>query len=334
MRIATLTYLIFALGMGSLAAQQRTHWTQAEIFGLEGPILSQRSVTTKLVPDPRREPKLFITPTQPWMVFDANGNLIESGTGDDSGNLTNLQKMTVDQSGRVLDSVSTDGTHTIHSRNEYEMGPNGLIEQRSYQEGQLSTRVIESYDGQGREAQSTVYDGDGRLISRSDSLSDADGRQVRFRVSTGEGKLLEDIQDQSDAEGDPFSRTWFDENGREMMNITLRKDGSLSSWWREPSCKCSGNFGVNFAHDVTKRYAVGENGKMEITLEQHPRRYGNIENDQVERLSEDGQLLEKLTFRYERDRFGNWTNRVISAWDASLGMMVEIQQDRRELTYY
>jgi hypothetical protein len=333
MRIATLTSLIFALGLGSLA-QQRTHWTQAENFGLEGPIHSQWSVTTKLAVDPRHDPKLLIIPTQPWMVFDTNGNLVESGTVDNSGNFTNVQKMTVDQSGRVLDSVLTDGTHAIHWRNEYVMGSNGPIELRSYQEGQLSTRMVKSYDGQGREAESTVYDGDGRLISRSNSLSDSDGRQVRFRVSTGEGKLLQDIQDQSDAEGNPFSRTWFDENGRETMNITLRKDGSLSSWWREPSCKCSGNFGLNFANDVTKEYAVGENGEMEITLEQHPDRYGNIENDQVERLSEDGRSLEKVTLRYERDRFGNWTKRVTSAWDPALGIMVEIQQDRRELTYY
>jgi hypothetical protein len=64
MRIGTLSALIFVLGLES-SAQHRTHWTQAQNYGLEGPIHSQVFIAKKLAQDPRQNPKLLTNSPQP-----------------------------------------------------------------------------------------------------------------------------------------------------------------------------------------------------------------------------------------------------------------------------
>ena len=54
----------------------------------------------------------------------------------------------------------------------------------------------------------------------------------------------------------------------------------------------------------------------------------------MQRFDEAGTLVEKVAVRYERDQYGNWVRRTLSAWDANTNTMVDVREDVRTLTYY
>jgi hypothetical protein len=51
-------------------------------------------------------------------------------------------------------------------------------------------------------------------------------------------------------------------------------------------------------------------------------------------LNQDGKMLEKVAYRYVRDKLGNWTERTASVFDPATGQMVDVRLDKRDLTYY
>jgi hypothetical protein len=70
------------------------------------------------------------------------------------------------------------------------------------------------------------------------------------------------------------------------------------------------------------------------TLEHHDPKRGAIESDDEGLYNLQGDLLDKVGFQYQRDSRDNWTQRIISAWDARAGAMVPIEEDDRTITYY
>jgi hypothetical protein len=71
-----------------------------------------------------------------------------------------------------------------------------------------------------------------------------------------------------------------------------------------------------------------------VIVQKHQGHIGEVENNEVERYNEAGDLLEKLTFQYDRDLYGNWTRRDVSLWDSRTNSMIPIQEDTRTITYY
>lgn len=59
-----------------------------------------------------------------------------------------------------------------------------------------------------------------------------------------------------------------------------------------------------------------------------------FEPDTVERLDTGGNVIDKISFRYEHDAQGNWTTRVVSVLDPATKDLVEIERDTRTITYY
>ena len=91
--------------------------------------------------------------------------------------------------------------------------------------------------------------------------------------------------------------------------------------------------GLNFAfHSVY--YEFQPDGSLLTTIQHHKGLYGNIDNDDVELLNQDGKMLEKVAYRYVRDKLGNWTERTASVFDPATGQMVDVRLDKRDLTYY
>jgi hypothetical protein len=123
-----------------------------------------------------------------------------------------------------------------------------------------------------------------------------------------------------------------------FREITLR-DRVATSWWQRPACReiCStqhDGVGLNLPFERTISYYFEPDGSLLTTVEHHPGRYGNIDNDAVELFDLHGNLLEKIAYRYVRDSRGNWTDRTASILDPSTRQLVDIRLDTRTLTYY
>jgi hypothetical protein len=134
-------------------------------------------------------------------------------------------------------------------------------------------------------------------------------------------------------DGDLASMDFLGADGRILMSLAFRQT-RLVSLFRGPACEGQSTGFVVSRGDRSTAYQVDDHCHLEITVEEHPGREGNQEDDATERYDEDWNLLEKLTYRYQRDHYGNWITRVISAWDPKTDSLVPIQEDRREISYY
>ena len=81
-------------------------------------------------------------------------------------------------------------------------------------------------------------------------------------------------------------------------------------------------------------YSFEPDGSLLTTIEHHPGRYGNVDNDEVELSNSLGQLMEKIVYRYVRDSHGNWTERTASILDISNRKLVDVRVDTRTLSYF
>jgi hypothetical protein len=139
------------------------------------------------------------------------------------------------------------------------------------------------------------------------------------------------MADRYDQDGDLVGRTYFDGNGKTVTTFSLT-GGRLTSYWQADDCKCSNSVGISL-DDVSYDYQTEPDGSLETTVQNHPQTQSNMELTDTERFSSDNTLLEKVAFSYERDGWGNWTKRVVSAWDPKDNTMIPIKEDLRTLTY-
>lgn len=320
--------LCFLCNLGSLAEEPQ-EWTVAMNMGLHGPVRSQRTTTRKLNTDPRTDPKLFIDAPRVWVVFDTAGRIIEEATS-------------VQADGTVISTshISYDSKPGVESRSngadvwrtETQVTAQGASEVKTFCNGNLFLRETRSYDGQGNLVESVGYDPAGEVQSRVTYGYDENGRTTEWRVWGPGHKFSVHMADRFDEDGDLVQRTYFDESGKAVTAFSLNR-GKLTSHWQAADCGCSHEVGVG-VDDVTYFYETQPDGSLETTVQNHPHTRSNIELTDAERFSGNDTLVEKLTFSYERDSQGNWTKRVVSAWDPKSDAMIAIQEDLRVLTYY
>src|SRR5262249_15577339 len=145
-----------------------------------------------------------------------------------------------------------------------------------------------------------------------------------------------DMADTYDAAGDVAERVWYGADGQPIRRMTFR-EGELLDWWQDPAAPSPNTSDTGFHNPdtgVTRSYHLEPDGTVRTTVEHSPSSPGNIENDDIERYDGEGNLLEKLTFQYQRDSYGNWVMRLISAWDPKTDALVPIEEDSRTITYY
>src|SRR5262249_8283294 len=84
-------------------------------------------------------------------------------------------------------------------------------------------------------------------------------------------------------------------------------------------------------------YPNGSSGELFtdiFTYSEYSNMQRYVEPEIVERLDASGNLIDKLSYQYERDAHGNWTSRVVSVLVPATKDLVEIEHDTRTITYY
>lgn len=328
-RLAFLASIICFQCASCVLAEEPEKWTAAMNMGLHGPVRSQRVTSTKLNPDPRIDPKVFIDTPTAWVVFDTAGRVIEqSSATNGDGAIISVAHMSYDPKTGV--ESSSDGTNVW--RTERLIGAQGPIEVKTFRNEVLFVRETERYDERGNMVESITYDAEGDVQSRATYGYDDKGRSTEWCVWGPQNQFTIHMADRFDEDGDLMQRTYFDESGRTVTTLSL-SHGKLTSYWQAADCECSNDVGISF-DDVTYFYKTQRDGTIETTVENHPHTRSNIELTDTERISGNDTVVERLAFNYERDTHGNWTKRIVSAQDPKSDTMIPIQEDLRILTYY
>jgi hypothetical protein len=328
MRPAGLTLAMISLVLGSSAsAKEPVKWTQAMNLGFHGPVHSERTISRKLNPDPRTDPRLFIFPSAPWEVFDPAGRPIEESISqEEDGRLSQLARTSYEPEAWVKSYDNSDSF-----RIETKKNPAGTVETKTFRNDQLVTRHIRRFNDQGDMLESLSYNSTGELVNRA-TYAYENGRLTEHQVRGRKGEFYVHMADRYNQDGDLILRIYYDKEGNPVTMFSL--DGlKLTSYWQDPNCECSNEVGLG-TDGVSYSYRTERDGGLETIVENHSGVEGNLEPTDSERFSGNHVLVEKLTFTYERDAHGNWTKRVVSAWDPNSGIMIPIQEDLRTVTYY
>jgi hypothetical protein len=322
--------------------------TRSGGYGFRGPVHTVRATRRELAPDPRtagknprKSPKLFIPDPSAWLVFSPAGEMVETAaalSADGTPENARGESRTVKGNTRItvtgpLDHPDSRSVETLDNQGR-------LTEGLLYIAGKLVGRHVVDYSLDGRTEEDHLYNGDGKLETHSFSVADEHGRAVLLRVWNG-GRLEVDMRDTYDDSGDddgtPVSRAWYDETGEMVRQIALR-NGQMTWAWQKPDCgdpcKVPQSIGINFANDYSHTFEIEPDGSVLTTIQHHKGRYGNIENDDEELYDSSGRLLEKVAYRYVRDRWGNWTERIASIMDPATKQMIDVRVDTRDITYW
>ena len=129
------------------------HFTQRSNYALHGHVHTVRVITHELSPDPRtrglnahKAPKLFIQEPGAWVVFSADGDLIENASSlSQDGSPLNpaLERKMTEGSKTVVISGTTDDPEAF--RTEKSFAPDGgLIEEFAYQHEKLFSHHVQA----------------------------------------------------------------------------------------------------------------------------------------------------------------------------------------------
>jgi hypothetical protein len=327
-KAASLSLLVLALGVSAVAQQTVPHrtMTTAEVLGFYGPIYTQKCMTAPLEKDPRSEPKLHIQILlSPWVKFSATGELLEEGDLDNNGQLVVRVARIHDHNGEEIATEITDGDRKTRYRNERTIAEDGPQETKTYINDVLDSRIVGTSDA------TIIFNARGEVISRSLSKRD---KLVQDSQSWGkEGKFVIHTLRRMDDQGQTIQSDHFDQAGKLISTMSFSK-GELISFWQDPLCDCTNVAAFRRPEGVTIFYKSEKDGRLYKYVQDHKGRPTNHEIDDEELYDQNGQLLERLLYTYERDAHGNWTTTTISAFDMATGNMVPIQRDTRELTYH
>jgi antitoxin component YwqK of YwqJK toxin-antitoxin module len=232
---------------------------------------------------------------------------------------------TYDPKGEETATEITDGDKKTRYRTERMTADDGSQQSKTYINDVLDSRVVGTSDA------TIVFNAKGEVISRSISKGD---RRVQDSQSWGkEGKFVIHTFRRMDDQGHTIQSDRFDESGKLISTMSFSQ-GELTSFWQDRLCDCTNVAGFSRPEGVTVFYKTEKDGRLLKQIQNHKGRLANRENDDEELYDQNGQLLERVVYNYERDAHGNWTTRTVSALDLNTGILVPIQRDTRELTYY
>jgi hypothetical protein len=331
-RVFPLWVLLGSLATAPAADGPRKR-TDAVNMGLQGPVHTVKLETNRLPDYTRLHAEVPGPAFAPWMIFDPTGSLIERADSlapDGTPEVISRERKGPD--GLSETEVIRGGQSTIW-RSEHTLGPHGPIETRNYRDGILQSFAEYNYDAKGNNTDQILYDPAGKPLNRSISRYDDAGRVVEWEVRGLGGQFQLHVLDAYASDGDLLGRDALDADGRIILSMAFRQARLISSW-HAPECRdVPMGFTVSTG-DRSVAYAVNDDCSLDMTVERHPGREGNIENDGMERFNEAGQSLEKLAFQYERDDYGNWVRRTVSAWDTTTNSYITVEEDARIITYY
>jgi hypothetical protein len=265
-----------------------------------------------------------------WMVFDQAGRLIEEGDLGADTKVDLQTKRSYQANGEVESSEIIDGDKITHYRMEKSTEPDGTITTRTFRNDELRAISVSKANSSGTIAEVTVTDGQGKTISSTRSQRDAATHTVES--SGQDGAFVIHSRRRVDDQGNTVENSLYDDSGKLISTLSFNR-GELTSFWQDPQCQCTNAAGFR-NQGTTIFYKTQKDGALFKEVQHHPGRPTNHEIDGHELYDRDGNLLEKITYTYERDSHGNWTKRTVSVLDLNTNTMVAVQEDDRELTYY
>lgn len=322
--------LLFSLVTG-IRSENPPKMSDAMGEHLHGPVHTQKLVAKKLPEFSAFAPKTYFWSPAPWMVFDANGDLIEKAYSlSANGSPGVISRPLKDMNGWIVGYETVGPAVKSTSRTESVQGQHGPVEIRSYVNGVLESIQKITYGPSGTKSEELYCDAAGKILSQV-RYTDRD-RVKETEVRGYDGQFQLHTIHTFDSDGELMSLEFLDAKGKMVMSIAFR-GGQLLSVWRDPECRGVGLSSALSSGDISTEYFV-EDCRVETVVGRHPGRKWGLENDELERFDETGRSLEKLTFLYDRDHYGNWTRRIVSVWDASTNTLVPIEEDTRTITYY
>jgi len=280
--------------------------------------------------DPRSEPKLLVfTPAREWEAFSSTGEIVEEGDFNSDGQFVNRVTRTYDQDGETAETIA--GDKKTRYRTKKATSEDGSAQTETYIDDVLRARITEVSDARTNSREVVASNENGEIVSRTLSR---EGKLVHDLQMWGRGgKLMIHTLRRLDEQGRTIQSDHFDESGKLVSTMSFSK-GELTSFWQDPLCDCTNVAAFRRSEGVTIFYKSEKDGRLYKDVQDHKGRPTNHEIDGEELYDQNGQLLERLVYSYERDAHGNWVMRTISVLDLNTGNMVPIQRDTRELTYY
>ena len=321
--------LVFVAGL-SLESQE-VRFRESQNYGLQGPIHTQLDTSRKLIENPPKGHKLFIPEPEGWIEFDPAGKVIEHGSVNESGKIMTLVREKRDAEGQTTESAVFNGDKTIHYYTQKSILPSGGIESVTFADGNAFSRHISNYNAQTGQEEDIGFDGSGQMVHHS--ISYRSSTRLENQVWGLNGKFVTHYMQRYDQQGELIESVMLDAQGRVVSDFSF-KDGILTSWWQDPKCECTNDGGFVWPYSHAISYQTTEQGALLKTVQHHKGRVGNIEVDDEELYDENDHLLERISYAYERDQYGNWTRRVAAMLDIKTGEMIPVREDIRKLTYY
>lgn len=337
----TLLRLAVLLGFAGLADGQAQHqWTEAENYGLRGPVHVLITTSKAVNAVPGTDQGLAAPVGMGWMEFDRHGSLLASGQDASKSGSALRNVYEYDEQGRmtVKGNWAADGETLI--RQEYTYGPFGPVEVRWYSGKKFTGRTVVEYDKNGSFLRDASYDPDGHLTHESLKRQGEHTNTVEQKGRTADGTTTVHLLDRVDDKSAILEHQSLDEKGR-IIGILRMHDGEFLSWWMNPDFQCAlgqNEEGIFNWNDEKRRLQIYFNlrcpGTLEITRLHHAGKDGSLENDLEERTLEDGTVLERVEYEYARDAHENWTKRVVLQWDRKKNIMIAVREDQRTISYY
>jgi hypothetical protein len=303
-----------------------------ENFGLSGPVHTVTSTVEELAPGPRNRQLISLWTACGNCSFDRRGYSI-SRAQISNGVVEKAHLETdVDAQGWPTEDRTYGDDGKLLTRNTYHNGPYGPLAGESWSGDHEISRFQYIYDEHGHTIVSRTWV-EGELSSELFTRRGEHGEEeqiFRFPQSNEE-----DIQTTTYTDNGDRSAMERRRNGELVMRATF--DGEqLTSWFMSKDANFSIGFGTNSPEaGFTANFSSDpETGRLVREEYVHPGRKGNIDSDEVRRYDTAGTLIEKVTFDYNRDSFGNWTRRTAYVWDLTTGTRTALQRITRVISYY
>ncbi len=330
-KAASIFFLAVVLGALSVAQQPTLHrnMTTAQVFGFHGAICTQKRTTQMLEKDPRSEPKLPIhTFGRQWTKFTSAGEIVQEGDFNGDGQLVNLVTRTYDQDGETAESTTDDKKTLVRTKR---IPGQGALETETYINDVLHGRTTEIADAKTDTREMVATNATGETLSRI--VARESGLVHDLQMWGRGGKFVIHTLRRLDDQGRTIQSDRFDQSGKLVSTMSF-SNGDLTSFWQDPLCDCTNVAAFRRSEGVSLFYKTEKDGRLYKDVQNHKGRPTNREIDDEELYDQDGQLLERVFYSYERDAHDNWITRTVSVLDRSTGNIVPIQRDTRELTYY
>jgi hypothetical protein len=326
--------VLTALAVASLVFGTESRHTDAQEDDLFGPI---RSVSTQV----ERTQVDWHEPGGPTVAFsvppgksdyDLTGNRIKTGELVDGQFHGSSIEVTRDRDGNVVERVEVNDRGEVANREV--MGPYGITEQASYENGKLTARRTWTYDANGHVAAFYNYDADGTVVQSSASFTDASGNSKDEWEYGRNGSFFLHFAETYDPNREIWTFTNFNEDGSVKVKVEAQGHKSVSYWQKNGE---DGVFGSNIFLDRVGKTQEAYRCHPDGTCDRITSYFADEKSPYVSRTEMrdgSGELRLSADYEYELDRFGNWTKRTVWVWSPELGERKLFETDFRSLTYW